>query len=39
MKENVKLVGIANSFAAGLFLGVAFLDIMPEVIKSNQMIL
>ena len=31
MKENVKVTGIANSFAAGLFLGVAFLHIMPEV--------
>ena len=34
MKENVKITGIANSFAAGLFLGVAFLHIMPEVANN-----
>lgn len=29
-RENPKVLGIANSFAAGVFMGIAFLHILPE---------
>ena len=33
-RESPKILGIANSFAGGIFLGIAFLHIMPEEIKA-----
>ena len=33
-RENPKILGIANSFAGGVFLAIAFLHIMPEQIEG-----
>jgi len=32
-RESPKILGIANSFAAGVFMGIAFLHILPEEIE------
>jgi len=33
-RENPKILGIANSFAGGVFLAIAFMHIMPEMIET-----
>ena len=33
-RESPKILGIANSFAGGIFLGIAFMHIMPEEIDA-----
>ena len=33
-RESPKILGIANSFAGGIFLGIAFMHIMPEEIEA-----
>lgn len=33
-RESPKVLGIANSFAAGVFLAIAFMHIAPEMIQT-----
>ena len=33
-RESPKILGIANSFAGGVFLAIAFMHIMPEMITA-----
>jgi len=33
-RENPKILGIANSFAAGVFLAIALVHILPEMIET-----
>jgi len=33
-RENPKIIGIANSFAGGVFMAIAFMHIMPEAIEG-----
>ena len=33
-RENPKILGIANSFAGGVFLAIAFMHIMPEMTEA-----
>jgi len=33
-RESPRILGIANSFAGGIFLGIAFMHIMPEEIEA-----
>jgi zinc transporter ZupT len=33
-RESPKILGIANSFAAGVFLAIAFVHILPEEVEN-----
>ena len=36
MKENVKIMGISNSFAAGVFLAIGITHLLPESHETFQ---
>lgn len=36
LKENVKWMGIANSFAAGVFLTIGFTELLPEAAETFE---
>ena len=35
-RESPKILGIANSFAGGVFLAIAFVHILPEMASANE---